>query len=271
MAYLTVAQQDILMRRHFPAFKLMFDADWFAYWEGPLTPICQTYHVRIALIRRKYWDGYRLTNPYECVTVLNPPVGPNPRGTGEPPEHVYRLGYPAAFPRLCVHDPEQEEWTPEMSIAEVLIPMVIKWLIFHEDWVDTGVWRGGGRHPEPLPTEARCQNHEHSNQETLAQEARSRSDAFHRIGRKTGVFGSYPWMVAESAASFPPQFWQSLSDAIAADATSASILTLSQAPRPAELSRSVSEREFRFQDFLISTSNAVGKFFRSQDTRSQAV
>ena len=270
MAYLTVAEQDAQMRRYFPAFKLMFDAGWYAYWEGPLTPICQTYRIRVCLIRRKFWEGYYLTNPYECITVIDPPIGPDPRNTGEPPQHVYRLGYPEAFPRLCVHDPAQEEWTPEMSIAEVLIPMVIKWFIFHEDWVDAGVWRGGGRHPEPIQTETPWRQQANLNPEMLAQRERSLNAAFHRLGRKIGVFGSYLWMAAESAAYFLPPFSQSLSGDTAASGTSASFSILLQEPPQAESWPWALAQEFRPKKFVISTSNAAKKSFPHQNTRSQA-
>lgn len=190
------------MRQVFPAFKLVFDSGWWAVWEGPLTPICQTYQVRIRLITRKYFEHFYLTNSYEKVTILDPLIGPDPRGTGEPPQHVYSLGYPNTYPRLCVHDPEQEEWTPEMSIADVLIPMVIKWLIFHEDWVDTGIWRGGGRHPEPLPLEDAWQTRT-SSPEDHALKEQSLNAAFHRLGRRLGVFGSYLWMAEGFEGTFP--------------------------------------------------------------------
>jgi len=258
------------MRRLFPAFKLMFDAGWYAYWEGPLTPICQTYQVRVCLIRRKFWDGYFLTNPYECVTVRSPPIGPDPRNTGEPPQHVYRLGYPDAFPRLCIHDPAQDEWTPEMSIADVLIPMVIKWLVFHEDWLDTGVWRGGGRHPEPQPMEVPWRKQINLDQGTRAQRERSLSAAFHKYGRKIGVFGSYPWMVAESAAFFPQPSWLNLNDATAETGilpiSSTSSLELPQA----EFWPSDSAQGYRRKTFAISMPNEAARYSPFQSIPSRA-
>jgi hypothetical protein len=269
MAYLTVAEQDARMRRSFPAFRLMFDAGWYAYWEGPLTPICQTYQVRICLIRRKFWDGYFLTNPYECVTVRSPPIGPDPRNTREPPQHVYRLGYPDDFPRLCIHDPAQDEWTPEMSIADVLIPMVIKWLVFHEDWLDTGVWRGGGRHPEPQSTEVPWQQQTSLDPEMRAQRERSLSAAFHKYGRKVGVFGSYPLMVAEFAAHFPQLSWPNLNGATAETAISPNSSTLSlELPREEFLLSGSAQGSLR-KTFAISMPNEAERYFPFQNIPSR--
>jgi hypothetical protein len=144
---------------------------------------------------KRLYRWFWMLGSHEVVTVLDPLVGPDPRGTGEPPQHVYKLGYPETHPRLCVHDPVENEWGPDRSIAEFLIPMVIKWLIFHEDWVDTGVWRGGGRHPE-IPASEAASGAAPSPAERAIRE-RTASAAFHRIGQRSGTYGSYLWMAAE--------------------------------------------------------------------------
>lgn len=269
MAYLTVREQDDRMRRVFPAFKLIFENGWWAVWEGPLTPICQTYRVRVRLIRRNYFDNFYLTNSDEKVTILHPPIGPDPRGTGEPPQHVYRLGYPDAFPRLCVHDPEQEEWTPEMSIADVLIPMVIKWLIFHEDWVDTGVWRGGGRHPEPRTTEDLWQ-HPNLSPDDPAQRTRSLSGAFHSLGRKLGVFGSYLWMAEGFEAHFPRPCWPNLNVVTGTVTEPPSTLILSPGLPPEVSSLSDLAPVSPERNSGSSTSNAAARYSRNESGRCLA-
>ena len=90
------------MREDCPQFSLVAHGGLFGVWEGALRPICQVYRVRIVLFPRRYFPGFDIANPYVSVFVLDPPVGPDPRGTGEPPQHVYRLAYPPAFP-LLVH------------------------------------------------------------------------------------------------------------------------------------------------------------------------
>ena len=269
MAYLSVREQDEHMRRLFPAFKLVFDCGWYAYWEGPLTPICQTYQVRIRYITRRFFDNCYLTNSYENVTILDPAIGPDPRGTGEPPQHVYRLGYLKAYPRLCVHDPLQDEWTPAESIAEVLIPMIIKWLIFHEDWVDTGVWRGGGRHPEPLPMEDKWQKAD-LNPEDRARRERSLNAAFHKLGQRIGVFGSYLSMAEGYGAYFLPPFLPSLNGVTAMADASESTSILSLAPPREAFLRLGSALDSQLRNSETSTSNAETKSFPNASAQSLA-
>ena len=111
-------------------------------------------------------------NPYVSVFVIDPPIGPDPRGMGEPPQHVFRLGHSATFPRLCIHDPIEDEWWPDEYIVDRIIPWTIKWLFFHEEWVATGEWKGGGRHPEaPEP----CLKDEDLDPESRARRERFRN------------------------------------------------------------------------------------------------
>lgn len=207
MRPLSVEEQDCRVRAEFPNFKLVLHGGWIGIWEGPLRPICQTYRVRIRYFSRRWFDGWQLANSYVSVTVLDPPVGPDPRGTGEPVPHVYRLGCPSAFPRLCVYGPAQDEWGPHECIADKIIPWILKWLLFYEDWVATGEWQGRGRHPE-ASGEPQCVIEDNLNPESHARRARFRNAEFHRLGQKTGVFASLPLMAAASAGCFPPQCWQ---------------------------------------------------------------
>src|SRR5271169_2840581 len=103
MRPLSVVEQDQKLRAECPQFRLVVHGGWIAVWEGRLRPICQTYRVRIVYFAKRYFEGWDLTCPYLSVFVIDPPIGPDPRGTGEPPQHVYRLGYPADMPRLCIH------------------------------------------------------------------------------------------------------------------------------------------------------------------------
>lgn len=169
---LSVRAQNDRMRAEFPGFKLVLDTGFMAAWEGEVTPFCQTYCVRITYIARRFFENFTIANPSVSIIVLNPLIGPDPRGTDEPPEHTYRWQRPPEYPALCVFDPLTDEWTREKSIADVLMPMIIKWFVFFEDWVIDGVWRGGGRHPELPPMEDECLTPP-SSQEARAQQAQS--------------------------------------------------------------------------------------------------
>jgi hypothetical protein len=230
MPPLSVEEQDRKLRALCPQFRLVAHAGWIGIWEGTLRPICQTYRIRIVYFSRRFFDGWRLTNPYVSVFVVHPPIGLDPRGTGRPPQHVYRLGYPSAFPRLCIYDPVEDDWWPSEHIVDRIIPWTIKWLFFHEEWVATGVWKGGGRHPE-LP--APCLKDADLSPEDLARRERFRNAEFHRLGRKIGIFASSLLMEAASAESFPPLSLRDLSGATPVDIQSRLTSILLQAPRQA--------------------------------------
>src|SRR5262249_40078419 len=141
-----------------PTFRRVFDAGWIGAWEGTVCPIALPYRIRITYFTRRHFRSWTLTNPYISVVVLDPPLGSDPRGTGERVPHIYALGCPPAYPRLCLYDPTNDEWTPASPIAATIIPWTIDWLYYYEEWVRTGEWKGGGRHPElrlePCPSPA---------------------------------------------------------------------------------------------------------------------
>lgn len=210
MRPLSVREQDRRIKAEFGSFRLCLDADWIGIWEGVLCPIAQPYRVCIVYFTRRQFPTWQLANPYVTVTVLDPPVGPDPRGTGERVPHNYGLGCDPAFPHLCLYDPVADEYAPDMPIADFIIPWAIEWLFFYEEWVRTGEWKGGGRHPEvrlePCLTPTDC------DPERLARLERSLNAAFHRLGQKIGHFGSYLWMEAAFAASSPPASSRSSND-----------------------------------------------------------
>jgi len=257
---LSVREQDRKIRDSFPDFRLVLDADWVGIWEGQLKPICQIYRVRIVYFRRRYFDEWSLANHYVSVTVLDPPIGTDPRGTGEAAQHVYRLGYKPDFPGLCLFDPAQDQWNPDEYIADKIIPWAIKWLWHHEVWLATGEWHGGGRHTE-RPDVAPCLSRDDSNPESLARREQSLTAAFHKLGRRIGVFASFPLMEAASAGSFPPRSWRDLSGLTPAEMRSALISTLSPEPRPAASLPSASAPDSAQPTFLISMSEEAAKSF----------
>lgn len=147
MAFLTVAEQDVGIRREFPNFRLLFDAGFLAGWRGPLAPIRKRYEIEVTYCPfAHYFDGFTLGNPWVSVRVVDPPIGLNPRGTGEPPHHIYRDQDGIGF-RLCLYDPREQDWSPVWPIADTIVPWASEWLFYYEGWLLTGEWAGGGTHP----------------------------------------------------------------------------------------------------------------------------
>jgi len=240
MTYRSVDEQDAEIRRLFPDFRLTAHADWIAVWEGPLRPASKTYRVRIVHFRRTIFDGWTLDNPYVTVHVVDPLVGAQMLANETLLPHVYWNDRNPAWPALCLWDPKEMFWTPEMSIATTIIPWTSEWLLFFEYWQISGEFLGPGRHPPRRRKE--CPNPpETSDPETRARRAQFRNDEFHRIGREAGVFGSYLWMAAALRDCSQRLFSPSSNGDISGAPRSPVISISSPARQPVGSSRSVSE------------------------------
>ncbi|GLR88206.1 hypothetical protein GCM10007857_49180 [Bradyrhizobium iriomotense] len=240
MTYRSVDEQDAEIRRLFPDFRLTAHADWIAVWEGPLRPASKTYRVRIVHFRRTIFEGWTLDNPYVTVHVVDPLVGAEMLANETLLPHVYWNDRNPAWPALCLWDPKEMFWTPKMSIATTIIPWTSEWLLFFEYWQISGEFLGPGRHPPRRRKE--CPNPpETSDPETRARRAQFRNDEFHRLGQRTGVFGSYLWMAAALRDCSQRLFSPSSNGDISAAPRSPVISISSPARQPVASSRSVSE------------------------------
>ena len=96
-------------------------------WTATLrpSPFSRDYTVRISYTRGRF----------PRVEVLPRP----PSRPGEPLPHVYGDG------SLCLH--RVGEWSPDMLIADTIVPWACEWLIHYEIWLATGEWHGGGEEP----------------------------------------------------------------------------------------------------------------------------
>ena len=82
------------------------------------------------------------------VRILSPRLRPR-RGDpeGQLP-HVYYVGDDPLDVVLCMFDPDSDEWSPLMTIAETTVPWAIDWITSYEGWRATGKWTSGGKHLE---------------------------------------------------------------------------------------------------------------------------
>jgi hypothetical protein len=81
------------------------------------------------------------------VIVLHPNLSMLARGAKIP--HVYRHDGPGTL--LCLWWPKAREWLPQMSLANTFVPWTAEWLYYFEQWLASGIWSGGGEHPDPRP------------------------------------------------------------------------------------------------------------------------
>jgi hypothetical protein len=77
------------------------------------------------------------------VRVLEPTL--LRRDPAEPIPHMYDQR------TLCLYLPYGNEFDPGCSLATQLVPWIPLWLFHYEAWHATGVWGGGGVHPERMP------------------------------------------------------------------------------------------------------------------------
>lgn len=93
-------------------------------------PISDRYAVRI-----EYVIGKRPRIYVESPQLK--PLQPN-----EKVPHTY------APNELCLY---RWEFKADQPLATTIIPWMLHWLVFYESWRVTGVWQGGGEHPDIPP------------------------------------------------------------------------------------------------------------------------
>lgn len=144
---LSIMRQIERMRARWPDFRVVERNRRLACWEGTIRPLSQSYRIQISLHRlRQHWPSVDLLR--EDVRVIDPLL----RRRAEDPQrqipHVYSVPGDPERPRLCLHDPETNEWHAGCVVANTIVPWTIDWLGCYEGWLATGRWAGGGRHPD---------------------------------------------------------------------------------------------------------------------------
>lgn len=121
---LSLAQQDLHLRRKFPEFTVVHGNGLWT-WRGLLQPRLSSpvYRVSIQCRERKV----------PVVRVISPKLVPNA-------PHLYEGG------KLCLYWPEEWIWHGDNLIAETIVPWTASWLYYYELWLDTGEWLGPSSH-----------------------------------------------------------------------------------------------------------------------------
>lgn len=93
---------------------------------------------------------------YECELRVTPDSRPPEMYVLSPnlKELADQVVLPHIYPnngigtKLCLWWPKQREWQPQMNLMDTYIAWTAEWLWYFEDWLTTGVWAGGGEHPQ---------------------------------------------------------------------------------------------------------------------------
>ncbi len=143
-----IDQQIAAMADAWSDFKVTRRDGTSATWQGPLRPLLQTFIVEISYRAPSVIEMLNNRRLQPRVRILSPQLRPR-RGDpeGQLP-HVYYVGDGPLDVILCMFDPESDEWSPTMMIAETTVPWAIDWITSYEGWRTTRKWTGGGKHLE---------------------------------------------------------------------------------------------------------------------------
>lgn len=127
---LNIGEQVYKMKKLFPDFNCNYGKGR-AEWIGFIHPseLCETYKVKVS---------YHL-GKVPKVFVIEPSL--KKRDDNSPIPHTYEEDRP------CIFMPRIGDWTEQKFIADTIIPWASLWLYYYEIWFATGVWVGGGEHP----------------------------------------------------------------------------------------------------------------------------
>jgi len=146
MRRLTGDEQVAAMRTGYPRLRCLAHGRGITVWQGPLTPLDQTYEILIVHYRRRTLGGCDLLNWGIHVTVLSPPLLDADGQESSAIPHVYHTG---RRPELCLYDPATDEWSERKLVAETIVPWTSQWLGFYELWRVTGQWSAPSRDHDP--------------------------------------------------------------------------------------------------------------------------
>lgn len=119
------------MRQIWPTFKCRVQCGRLTC-SGTLQPFAfnEIYQVRIS---------YRV-GTFPKVFVEKPSL--KRRNPAEAIPHTYQGDRP------CLFLPgDSTQWSSEKIIAQTIVPWLMMWLVYYEAWLSTGIWQGGGTHP----------------------------------------------------------------------------------------------------------------------------
>ncbi len=143
---LSIDEQTAAMATTWPKFQLVQREGNAGMWSGPLRPLFQTFWIQILYRAPSVIEAVSLRDSQPRVKIITPQLRPRRNDPEGLLPHVYYGGSDIADVFLCMFDPESNEWSPNMSLAETTVPWTIDWLASYEGWRATGVWTGGGKH-----------------------------------------------------------------------------------------------------------------------------
>lgn len=129
------AQQFLLAKEKFSNARLQFRrGKWYLKLSLQPTAFSPYYPVEITKNGLGYFEVWLVGN----IEKIDDPSFP----------HNYRIDKKNQRVQLCLYHPRKAEWDKLQLIHETIIPWICDWLYYYELWLDDGIWRGGGEHPQ---------------------------------------------------------------------------------------------------------------------------
>lgn len=145
-AFLNIDSQIASMKTTWPRFRLIERKGQFAAWVGDVRPLMQSYRIGIRYTAPAVVQMLDRRRMQPMVAVLSPQLRPRPGDPEGQLPHVYYVGDGPLDVVLCLLDPDSDEWSPFMPLAETTVPWAIDWLASYEGWRATGKWTATGKH-----------------------------------------------------------------------------------------------------------------------------
>jgi len=111
-----------------------------AIWEGPITPLLQTYQVSIFYRAPRLIENLDARRLQPRVSVISPHLRPRLGDKEGMLPHVYYS--PEGKVTLCLLDPDAADWSPADLLAETTVPWTIEWLAAYDGWRASQVGNG---------------------------------------------------------------------------------------------------------------------------------
>ncbi|WP_245302084.1 hypothetical protein [Bradyrhizobium sp. LTSP885] len=143
---MTIEAQIADMASLWPGFRLTNRDGPTASWQGPVRPLLQTFAVDITYRAPLIIEQLNVRDLQPRVRVLSPPLRRRPGDPLGSLPHVYYTQ--DGDVRLCMLDPDADDWSPFDSLAHTTVPWIIEWLAAYEGWRATRRWTASGRHVE---------------------------------------------------------------------------------------------------------------------------
>jgi len=134
---LDIRTQERLLKKAFPNSYTCIN-DTGLYWWGDIWPsaMSSSYTLKVEYVETNgIWTPHTYVERPRCLRLA--------KGHKHLP-HVYS----EVKQELCLYDNRYAEWDATMPLVSTIIPWASEWLFYYEIWLITGIWHGGGNHPD---------------------------------------------------------------------------------------------------------------------------